>query len=614
MSSSSYEPQDDAPDSPSETDGPRKTIYDSSDAGPSSRQLQRLTLASSPPLLPRKRKRVEKWAWNKRENHLRRANALPITSYRDLLAQATDEIAQEPNHGAPIHSSQFGIVRWSTEEKLALFSALARKGKGAISEIASFIGSKSRIEVQQYIMGLEQALREHHITEKKFRGITFSDIHAAAEISDECCLALEKAANALSVQEEQAHNLSGKRKYKDMWLVDSNAASFLEEKIQTKDISDVDPSAHHMLATAQLFHVPNWINLSRNVFMNFGGHRIEDNWTRICFHEETPAVTCDSFTDFYTIAVSLTRRLVQSSIFFALMRIRATDERGRDRDRAIRKDDVHNALDTLKVQHNTREFWIYAARRCSLDVREYVSKNSFKTTLLSYDEVEKRLSSPSLELPEPQQGEHENQEEAQEEDNEEEYQQEEEQAESQEEDDEEEEEESQHEEEEEEEEEEGSDVLPINNPENYNVEDSSSSFEGSETDVSMGDVSSSGTDEEILSDEEEIYAMAIDKETSREEETRLWRILNPAPKSETDQHKIKEEMESDNEGLFSSSKRKTKPLTRRKTIQDLQDWRNAVLPMADWELFGPEILSVNEEIRENHRIKRQKISNEEQSG
>ncbi|KAG5202717.1 hypothetical protein GTR04_6110 [Trichophyton interdigitale] len=296
------------------------------------------------------------------------------------------------------------------------------------------------------------------------------------------------------------------------------------------------------------------------------------------------------------------------------MRIRATDERGRDRDRAIRKDDVHNALDTLKVQHNTREFWIYAARRCSLDVREYVSKNSFKTTLLSYDEVEKRLSTPSLELPEPQQGGHENQEEAQEEDNEEEYQQEEEQAESQEEDNEEEEEESQHEEEEEEEEEEGSDVLPINNPENYNVEDSSSSFEGSETDVSMGDVSSSGTDEEILSDEEEIYAMAIDKETSREEETRLWRILNPTPKSETDQHKIKEEMESDNEGLFSSSKRKTKPLTRRKTIQDLQDWRNAVLPMADWELFGPEILSVNEEIRENHRIKRQKISNEEQSG
>ncbi|EGD93793.1 hypothetical protein TESG_01326 [Trichophyton tonsurans CBS 112818] len=599
MSSSSYEPQDDAPDSPSETDGPRKTIYDSSDAGPSSRQLQRLTLASSPPLLPRKRKRVEKWAWNKRENHLRRANALPITSYRDLLAQATDEIAQEPNHGAPIHSSQFGIVRWSTEEKLALFSALARKGKGAISEIASFIGSKSRIEVQQYIMGLEQALREHHITEKKFRGITFSDIHAAAEISDECCLALENAANALSVQEEQAHNMSGKRKYKDMWLVDSNAASFLEEKIQTKDISDVDPSAHHMLATAQLFHVPNWINLSRNVFMNFGGHRIEDNWTRICFHEETPAVTCDSFTDFYTIAVSLTRRLVQSSIFFALMRIRATDERGRDRDRAIRKDDVHNALDTLKVQHNTREFWIYAARRCSLDVREYVSKNSFKTTLLSYDEVEKRLSSSSLELPEPRQGEHENQEEAQEEDNEEEYQQEEEQAESQ---------------EEEDEEEEGSDVLPINNPEKYTVEDSSSSFEGSETDVSMGDVSSSGTDEEILSDEEEIYAMAIDKETSREEETRLWRILNPTPKSETDQHKIKEEMESDNEGLFSSSKRKTKPLTRRKTIQDLQDWRNAVLPMADWELFGPEMLSVNEEIRENHRIKRQKISNEEQSG
>ncbi|EFQ99375.1 hypothetical protein MGYG_02386 [Nannizzia gypsea CBS 118893] len=572
MSSSSYEPEDDAPDYQSETEEIARIFYDSSDAGPSSRQLQHLTLTSSPPPLQRKRKRVEKWAWNKRENHIRRANALHISSYKDLLLEVTDGATKEPDHEAVIHSSQFGIVMWSADEKLALFTALARKGKGAVSEIASVIGTKSRIEVQQFLIELQRALQQQYITDKNFRGITFSDIHAAAEISEECCLALEKAANALSVQEEQAHNLSGRRKYKDMWLVDSNAAAYLEEKIQTKDISDVDASAHHMLATAQLFHVPNWINLSRNVFMNFGGHRIEDNWTKICFHEETPAVTCDSFTDFYTIAVSLTRRLVQSSIFFALMRIRGMDERGRDRDRVIRRDDVLSALDTLKVRHNTREFWIHAARRCSLDVREYVSKSSFKTTILSYDEVEKRLSAPSLELPEPHQGEDEVQEEPSEED---------------------------------------TDILPKNTPENYAAEESSSSFEGSEIDVSMGDVSSSGIDEELLSDEEEIYALSLDKEASREEEKRLWQILKPHPKSESAPPKNDVKMESEDEGLFSRSNPRVKPVTRRKIVQDFQNWRNAVLPMADWELLGPETLSIDKEVNENHSVKRQKISDEE---
>ncbi|KAM5485657.1 hypothetical protein McanCB56680_001959 [Microsporum canis] len=570
MSSSSYEPQDNAPNSHNEVDKPRSVVYDSSDACPSSHQLQHLTLASSPQPIRRKRKRVEKWAWNKRENHLRRANAQPIASYQELLDDTIDTITKEPSHGAAIHASQLGIVTWSAEEKINLFSALARKGKSAVSEIASIVGTKSRIEVQQYLMETQQALQEQQMTEKNVRGITFSDIHAAAEISEECCLALEKVANSLSVREEQAHNISGRRKYKDMWLVDSNAATYLEEKINTKDISDVDPNAHHMLATAQLFNISNWINLSRNVFMNFGGHRIEDNWTRICFHEETPAMTCDSFTDFYTLAVSLTRRLVQSSIFFALSRLRAMDERGLDRNRVVRKDDVYAALGTLKIRRNSREFWIHAARRCSLDVREYVSKGSFKTTLLSYDEVERRLSASHLELPEPQQTEED------------------------------------HEDHEEQESpEQDADMPSEANPELYLAGDSSSSFEDSQTDVSMEDTLFPESEEEFLSDEEERYAVTIDREASQEEEKRLWKILNQTPNSEAPPN-VDIKMESDGEGVSTAPGLRSKPAAKRKTIQELQDWRNQILPMAEWELFGPKTFAIDEEIYGNHTKRRKK--------
>ncbi|KAK2811272.1 hypothetical protein FQN49_008475 [Arthroderma sp. PD_2] len=567
MSSSSYEPQDDAPDSRSEIDEPRTPVYDYPNTGPSSPQIQDLTLASSPQPIQRKRKRVEPWAWNKRENHLRRTKAQPLGSYKELLDETVDTFTKEPNYGAVIHTSLFGIVTWTPEEKIALFAALGRKGKSAVSEIASIIGTKSRIEVQEYLLELQRALQEHHKTEKNVRGIALSDIHAAAEISEECCIALEKVSNSLSVREEQAHNLLGKRKYQDMWLVDRNAAMYLEEKIKTKEISDVDPSAHAMLATAQLFHVSNWINLSRNVFMNFGSHRVKDNWTKICFHDETPSMTCDSFTDFYTIAVSLTRRLVQSSIFFTLSRIRAMDERGRSRQKSVRKDDVQAALKALKVQPNSREFWINAARRCSLDVREFVSKGSSKTMLISYDEVERRLSSSRLELPEPQEAEDNGESHVH-----------------------------------------NADISSQEREAIDRLEDTSSLFEGSHTDTSMDEAPPAESEEEILSDEEESYALTVDKEISREEEKRLWQILNQTPKSDPPNDDIK--MESEDEEKFSNHRSRIKPPAKRKTIPELQDWRNHDLPMAEWELFGSETVYTNEEISKNHRIKRRKIGDE----
>ncbi|KAF3482778.1 uncharacterized protein GIQ15_02102 [Arthroderma uncinatum] len=568
MSSSSYELQGDAPDS-SVIEEPWTSIYGSSEIGPSSPQIQDLTLVSSPPPIQRKRKRVEPWAWNKRENHLRRANAQPIMSYWKILEETVDAFIKEPNRGAVIHGSRFGMITWSSEEKLALFAALGRKGKSAISEIASIIGTKSRLEVQEYLFELQQALQEKHMTEKTVRGVTLSDIHAAAEISEECCLALENVANSLSVREEQAHNISGRRKYQNMWLVDRTAALYLEEKVKTKEISDVDPSAHHMLATAQLFNILNWVNLSRNVFMNFGGRRIEDNWTKICFHDETPAITCDSFTDFYTLAVSLTRRLVQSSIFFALSRIRTMEERGWNRHRFVRKDDVQAALKTLNVQANSREFWVNAARRCSLDVREYVSKGSSKTMLLSYDEVERRLSSSHLELPElPEVEDHAE-----------------------------------------------NPIHDANIPSKQSqerdiLEDSTSLFEGSDSDTSMDESAPVISDDEFLSGEEDRYASTLDKETSHEEEKRLWEILNQAAKTKSAPPAVDIKMESDDEEKLSPSHRRVKPPAKRKTAQELRDWRDYCLPMAEWELFGSKTVHINEEIRENHCIKRRKIGDD----
>ncbi|EEP81500.1 predicted protein [Uncinocarpus reesii 1704] len=490
---------------------------------------------------------------------LRAAARLPVDKYLELYKESLNNVLVGPDcDGAPqLFRSQYGIIQWTSQEKAAFFMALSKKGKDAVPEIAASIGTKSQMEVRHYLDLLQRNFELRNVAEEQVHNIILSDIPAACEISNECCIALESVAKALCLRDEQTHNVAGKRKHGDFWLVDREIATFVEEDQESEaeaepeeaepdpilepepapelgSLPDTEPPTgedsskndssvrtHGIFATAKLLKLSNWIHLSEHFFMNFGRERFEDNWNQLCFQDETPALTCDAFSDFYTLAISITRRVIQSSIFFALSRIRAVERSHVNPKRLVKKEDVSAALDVLGMAHDAKAFWAGVARRCALDVRHPKSGEKYKTVLLDYDEVERLLGAQLDE-----------------------------------------------------------------NPRHIKLESPSASTTTEPTEDSDFDSNTStysptqdnmGNDED-LSDPEELYANVMDREASRKEESALWAQINkPVPLSGM------------NIKLEPNEEEQNRPTTKRKSPQELVNWRDRLLYQSEWETLGQEI-------------------------
>ncbi|TPX21767.1 hypothetical protein DIZ76_015730 [Coccidioides immitis] len=488
---------------------------------------------------------------------LRAAATLPVGKYSDLYKEAVDDMLGGPEYGdgPRLFGTQYGIISWSPQEKNAFFTALARKGKDAIPEIAAFIGTKSQMEVRHYLDLLHRNFELHNVTEETVKNITLSDVPAAYEVSKECCLALENVASALSLRDEQAHNVAGRRKHGDFWLIDNEVAAYVEEVLEPEEESesekDLEPESlepevipesefevefqpeteskslaegdrngqvntvkmHSISATAKLLKISNWIRLSERVFMNAGER-------------------------------SITRRIVHSSIFFALSRIRAIERSHVNPKKVVKKEDIFAALDILKMEPNSRKFWAGAPRRCALDIRHDSGEN-YKTVLLSYDELDALLGPKSDVDPE--------------------Y------------------------------------IKTAPQAMSSASEGSSYSGEGFESDTSgrIPPTTQNSMDaEDDLSDAEEKHANALDQEASRAEESKLWRwISKPDPQSLD--HNVKPEVKEEEieHTLFA----------KRKMPQEISNWRSRILYQAEWETFGQSTVAIDEEMRGNGSRKRLKI-------
>ncbi|KAK2732380.1 hypothetical protein FQN57_002926 [Myotisia sp. PD_48] len=567
--SSSFELSEDEPDSHDEQHEPTVPTRQSTESSSFS-QLKNLRLEPSPLSQPPTRRPIsQKYLSNNRDNYIRRTSQLAIEEYRILLRKTIDEFhdfknARETDGSKPLGSSQIGIVTWTGKEKAAFFRALEMKGKDAVPEIAALIGTKSRIEIRAFLNLLHDRLRDLHLSGRKSLGVLLSDIPAALEVSQECCEVLGKVACALSTREENDQNVIGRRKYQDMWIVDQEIAAYLDTMIKSEDmeaIKESNKSTRMMLANAGLLVIPHWIRLSRNIFMNSGGARTDENWTKICFDGESPAMTCEAVTDFYALTVSLTRRLVQSSIYFASSRLRAIEGSGRERSQFVCKDDVATALSVLKMKHDSKEFWVRAARRNSLQVREYVNTESWETKVLSYDEVERRLRTTSRaefyrsgEYLEPESFN-------------------------------------------------GSRAVSPIEVDEYLDESPSDSSGSSGSGIIVDAVSQARVDGEEGLDEEEAHASMIDEKIDQAEELRLWHVLNRVPP----QPDVKMEPEAQDSTPFQREKR---PAAKRKILPELIDWRDLTFYRSEWEEYGPDAIYVKDELRENQVAKRRKLINE----
>ncbi|GAD97285.1 hypothetical protein ANI_1_1590064 [Paecilomyces variotii No. 5] len=479
-----------------------------------------------------------------------------IDSYRQLLQDMINDASGDPksNEGEAHHPSQNGAVTWSSREKDVFFNVLARKGMDGIRDISNSIGTKSELEVLDYIKLLQSGLEHQHLLERHTRTIVLGDVPAAAELSQECCGALDEFAEISGLEEQAAEDALGRKAHHDNWIIDHERAEQIEQQLETQESSD-NQAETSIALSAGLLNITKWIKLSERCFMNFGGSRIEENWVNMAYADESPSLTCDAFADFYALAVSITRRLVQSSIFFAMSRIRDISWGNREIAQVVKPRDVRAALDVLNMKSDAFDFWIGVARRCSLDVADIRHRKGWTTTYMSYDEVETALSG-SIASREESASRHAS--EAQEE---------------------------------------IVDEIAENNDEELS-EVLSSPRSGSHTSLPDSEDGETAPDPEIS---EDTHAEHIDQQISKSEELRIWKLLGQqAPSGMEPSIKLEDSGRLQTPSLIESRK----PTGARKRKEDLVDWRDSVLYRSEWEEYGYEIFEIEDTLDQNVRKRR----------
>ncbi|XXG99163.1 Electron transfer flavoprotein alpha-subunit [Hypoxylon texense] len=326
---------------------------------------------------PRKRHRRRRAAGQPYDPPLKRRKGNLHPKYATLLngeiADASAGITKDPGDPPLRPHSQVGAVVWTAAEQRAYFSAVGRLGRGDSAGIASRIGgTKSALEVRQYTVLLEAAGRVRRgDADRVLRAPRAVDIPAATELGTELCLALEAAADDLSVRLEAREEQLEQQRWAGRWLITPGIALVLEHQLRQPEHRQ-EILAH--MPFAGLFRLGSWPRLSARVFMN-SSVVPDGNWR--CVSEEPPAVRATALADFYSLALSVTRRLVAASLFVAQSRIRARQAGGDNPRRgprrvvvaAVRAKDVQAALASVGMRESSsREFWARAPRRLRLDV------------------------------------------------------------------------------------------------------------------------------------------------------------------------------------------------------------------------------------------------------
>jgi RNA polymerase I-specific transcription initiation factor RRN5 len=346
----------------------------------------------SPRRHPSRKRRLEP---SPSELRTKRARGKYSRGYRDLLNIDIHDAAARTIHEDhyPLPGSQIGLSVWTSLEKERFFSALDRLGRDNIRGISDHVETKSEPEVQEYLQLLHQATMNKKSLEKA-RILELIDLPAATQISDELCAQLEGAADNLAARQERAEEKIDKGKWGNIWLLTEDVCHQLENR--RKDDED---AIEEVIPAVNLFKLRNWLELSSRVFMNPSLPK-EGNWEAIAVQGETPAIRATTFEDFHSLAVSITRRLISTTLFCTMSRLRA---RGANKIKhaEVNPNDVEAAVAILGLKANSDKFWTKCARRCNLSVvnddnagNQLLSGNS-RAVPMTYDEVEAALGTTS---------------------------------------------------------------------------------------------------------------------------------------------------------------------------------------------------------------------------
>ncbi|KAI4729674.1 hypothetical protein E4T49_02372 [Aureobasidium sp. EXF-10728] len=377
-------------------------------------------------------------------------------TYRDFYNDQLEELIR-PFHSIThaLPASEIGVAVWTPLEKEVLFQKISTVGKDNIKDISSAIRTKSETEVRQYISLLDAGTVEGNVT-KALPVFSAADIPPAFEVSKQSEELLEEYADGLAKYQLRGDQKREKKRHGDYWLLTEDIAQEVEEQVMARDESYAKSSLHEedadedeeetfdnaksdheaantdietdredlktdaedepdvheqatsqsqepdqqafespeevMVPAAELLDLPMWLKLSQ-MFM-YQSPELGDSWNNFTTsRHETPSMYHTAFQDFHNLTVSLTRRVVQATIFQTMTRLRARDK---DSPSArVTAGDVRAAIDVLDLQPNTRKFWGDVPRKHGLRVYERGSKfsrgQSRAGVELSLEEAEQRL-------------------------------------------------------------------------------------------------------------------------------------------------------------------------------------------------------------------------------
>ena len=355
-----------------------------------------------------------------------------LRSYRDHLNSTILEIAGNERDAGHDHldPSQIGASFWTTREKHQFWIALQSRGPGDLSALATAVGTKAEPEIKAYILLLQQGARE--LQAKSRLELASADLPAAAEISAECLQAEEAAAGVLEAKARAVEEEKEKVRWSEgHWLIDEDVAAALDEQHEDatarddaadndgtiENVANVDPtvrtgeeSEKTSPTSLELLKASALLQLSRSVFMN--SKDPSSNWHSLTEEASpqdpfSPSIRRTALEDFHNLVVSLTRRLMQVSIFQALSRLRASsDPRVHPN---VHVFDVVAARETMGLKTGGPEYWTQAVKRCGVeiyaDAKKYRGKDGRKGTKVGYKISEDELKiglgiTPFLEIQE----------------------------------------------------------------------------------------------------------------------------------------------------------------------------------------------------------------------
>ncbi|TPX15002.1 uncharacterized protein E0L32_004832 [Thyridium curvatum] len=291
--------------------------------------------------------------------------------------------------------SQLGLAYWTAAEKETFFEALARLGRDDSPGIARRVRTKGELEVRQYLALLNGAVAARRAAGELDR-LVMADLPAAAELSAECCRALDEAADALALRQEAYEEGLERQKWVGRgadWLVTPANCRDFDDRGAFSTTRQGSGGGGAGLRSAELFRVESWLALSDRIFMN--ANYDEGNWQSVA--GEPPSIRTTALEDFYTLALSVTRRLMSAAIYISMARIRSKKSAMPWTRDLVRKKDVEAAALSLGLKTDSKEFWAGCARRLRLDVYDDAAptpddEDARAPEPMSYAQVEKALT------------------------------------------------------------------------------------------------------------------------------------------------------------------------------------------------------------------------------